>query len=36
MADKDPRRPSNVKLALMLAAVALTFYIGFFIVVSRS
>lgn len=33
---KEPnKRPSNVRLALMLAAVALSFYLAFFVVMSR-
>lgn len=33
--DDKNKRPSNVRLALMLGAVALAFYLAFFVVVSR-
>ena len=35
MADSKDKRPSNIRLALMLAAVALAFYGAFFVVMSR-
>ncbi len=35
MTQEPKKRPSNVRLALMLGAVALTFYCAMFVVMSR-
>ncbi len=35
MSEPQNKRPSNLRLALMLGAVALAFYLAFFVVMSR-
>ncbi len=35
MSENRNKRPGNVRLALMLGAVALAFYFAFFVVMSR-